>query len=124
MNPLLARLHPYPFERLRQLFASVTPNPAYRPISLGIGEPRHATPQLVLDALAGATGELATYPPTIGSPALRHACAGWVQRRYGVTVDPATQLLPVNGTREALFAFAQTVVDSRESNATVICPNP
>ena len=124
MNPLLASLQPYPFERLKQLFASVTPNSAYRPISLGIGEPRHATPQLVLDALAGATGELAMYPPTAGSPALRQACAGWVERRYGVSLDPATQILPVNGSREALFAFAQTVVDAARGNATVICPNP
>src|SRR5215470_17996975 len=123
MNPLLASLQPYPFERLKQLFASVTPNAAYRHISLGIGEPRHATPQLVLDALAGATRELAVYPPTAGSPALHQACAGWVQRRYGVTIDPASQILPVNGTREALFAFAQTVVDARP-DATVICPNP
>src|SRR6185503_12874798 len=107
MNPLLGSLHPYPFERLKHLFASVTANPAYRHISLGIGEPRHATPQLVLDALAGATGELAAYPPTAGSPAFRQACAGWVERRYGVTIDPATQILPVNGSREALFAFAQ-----------------
>ena len=82
MNPLLPSLQPYPFEALKQLFASVTPNAAYRPISLGIGEPRHATPQLVLDALAGATNELAMYPPTVGSPALRRACAGWVERRY------------------------------------------
>jgi N-succinyldiaminopimelate aminotransferase len=124
MNPLLGSLQPYPFERLKQLFASVTPNSAYAHISLGIGEPRHATPQLVLDALAGATGELAMYPPTVGSPALRQACAGWVQRRYGVSLDPATQVLPVNGSREALFAFAQTVVDSSASSATVICPNP
>ena len=124
MNPLLASLQPYPFERLKQLFASVTPNPAYRPISLGIGEPRHATPQLVLDALAGATRELAAYPPTIGSPALRQACSGWIQRRYGVTLEPTTQILPVNGSREALFAFAQTVVDPKAANATVICPNP
>src|SRR4030095_14897438 len=113
MNHLLASLQPYPFERLKQLFASVTPNPAYRPISLGIGEPRHATPQLVLDALAGATAELASYPPTAGSPALRQSCAGWIRRRYGVTLDPTTQILPVNGSREALFAFAQTVVDAR-----------
>src|SRR5262245_13569182 len=124
MNPLLATLQPYPFERLKRLFASVTPNSAYRPISLGIGEPRHATPQLILDALAGATRELATYPPTAGAPALRQACAGWVQRRYGITLDPATQILPVNGSREALFAFAQTVVDAGAANATVICPNP
>lgn len=123
MNHLLATLEPYPFERLKQLFASVTPNPAYRHISLGIGEPRHATPQLVLDALAGATRELAVYPPTAGSPALRQACAGWVERRYGVTLDPGAQILPVNGSREALFAFAQTVVDAK-TNATVICPNP
>jgi N-succinyldiaminopimelate aminotransferase len=124
MNPLLASLQPYPFERLKQLFASVTPNPAYPPISLGIGEPRHATPQLVLDALAGATRELAMYPPTVGSSALRQACAGWIQRRYGVNLDPATQILPVNGSREALFAFAQAVVDGSAANATVICPNP
>jgi len=124
MNPLLASLQPYPFERLKQLFAFVTPNPAYAPISLGIGEPRHATPQLVLDALAGATRELAVYPPTVGSPALRQACAGWVQRRYGVSVDPAAQVLPVNGSREALFAFAQAVVNASAADATVICPNP
>ena len=124
MNHLLASLQPYPFERLKQLFASVTPNPAYRHISLGIGEPRHATPQLVLDALAGATRELAMYPPTAGSPALRAACAAWVQRRYGVSLDSATQILPVNGSREALFAFAQTVVDAKAGSAVVICPNP
>jgi len=124
MNPLLASLQPYPFERLKQLFAAVTPNPAYRPISLGIGEPRHATPQLVLDALAGATAELAMYPPTVGSAALRQACAGWVQRRYGINLDSAAQVLPVNGSREALFAFAQTVVDASVASATVICPNP
>src|ERR1043166_106221 len=124
MNPLLTRLQPYPFARLNRLFASVTPNPAYRHISLGIGEPRHATPRLILDALAAATGELATYPPTAGSPALRQACAGWVERRYGVSIDPAFQVLPVNGSREGLFAFAQTVVDANQVSATVICPNP
>ena len=124
MNPLLASLQPYPFERLKQLFAPVTPNPAYAAISLGIGEPRHATPRLVLDALSRATGELSSYPATAGQPALKEACAGWVQRRYGVRVDPATQVLPVSGTREALFAFAQTVIDPTRANATVICPNP
>jgi N-succinyldiaminopimelate aminotransferase len=124
MNPLLASLQPYPFERLKQLFAPVTPNPAYAPISLGIGEPRHATPQLVLDALNRSTVELSSYPLTAGQPALKEACAGWVQRRYGVRLDPATQVLPVNGTREALFAFAQTVIDPVRANATVICPNP
>jgi N-succinyldiaminopimelate aminotransferase len=124
MNPLLSSLQPYPFERLKQLFAPVTPNPAYVPISLGIGEPRHATPQLVLDALATATAQLAAYPATAGLPALREACVNWMQRRYGLTLDAATQVLPVNGSREALFAFAQTVVDPTRPHATVVCPNP
>jgi N-succinyldiaminopimelate aminotransferase len=124
MNPLLATLQPYPFERLKQLFAPVKPNPAYSAISLGIGEPRHATPQLVLDALSRATGALSSYPLTAGLPELREACAGWAQRRYGVLLDPAIQVLPVNGTREALFAFAQTVIDPNRANATVILPNP
>jgi N-succinyldiaminopimelate aminotransferase len=124
MNPLLASLQPYPFERLKQLFSTVTPNPAYAPISLGIGEPRHATPQLVLDALSTATAQLAAYPATAGLPALRTSCANWVQRRYGVKLDAATQVLPVNGSREALFAFAQTVIDPTQGNATVVCPNP
>ncbi|WHZ11730.1 MAG: N-succinyl-L,L-diaminopimelate aminotransferase, type 2 [Burkholderiaceae bacterium] len=128
MNPDLSRLHPYPFERLRQLFAGVTPNPAYRPISLGIGEPRHATPELIKQALIAAVtdpnGGLAAYPATAGSPALRAACAGWLERRYGLTLDAATQVLPVTGSREALFAFAQTVVDRTRPGATVVCPNP
>ena len=124
MNPLLSRLQPYPFERLKQLFAPITPNPAYPAISLGIGEPRHATPTLVLDALAHATQALAAYPATAGLPNLRDACAGWIQRRYGVTLSAATQVLPVNGSREALFAFAQTVIDPSRPQATVVCPNP
>ena len=123
MNPLLMSLQPYPFERLKQLFAPVTPNPAYAPISLGIGEPRHATPQLVLDALATASGQLAAYPATAGLPALRESCVNWVQRRYGLKLDAATQVLPVNGSREALFAFAQTVIDPTR-DAVVVCPNP
>jgi N-succinyldiaminopimelate aminotransferase len=127
MNPLLSRLQPYPFERLRQLFAGVTPHPAYRPISLGIGEPKHATPRFIKQALAAALDtpgqDLAGYPATAGSPALRQACAGWVQRRYGIALDAATQVLPVNGSREALFAFVQAVVDPTRG-ATVVCPNP
>ncbi len=125
MNPHLSLLQPYPFERLRQLLAGVTPNPAYRPISLGIGEPKHATPQMLKDALAAAldTG-LTGYPATAGEPALREACAAWLQRRYGVTVSPATQVLPVNGSREALFAFAQTVLDPTKPGATLAFPNP
>ncbi|PHM19427.1 MAG: succinyldiaminopimelate transaminase [Curvibacter sp. PD_MW3] len=124
MNPNLSRLQPYPFERLKQLFAGVTPNPNYRPISLGIGEPRHATPKLVTDALTANLSGLASYPATAGEPALREAAAGWLQRRYGVSVNPATQILPVNGSREALFALTQTVVDSTQAGATVLCPNP
>jgi N-succinyldiaminopimelate aminotransferase len=125
VNPRLARLQPYPFERLRQLFADVVPNPARTPISLSIGEPKHPTPRLVLDALAAGGKGLATYPPTIGPPALREAIAAWLARRNGLpAVDAATQVLPVLGSREALFAFAQTVVDSSRPGATVLMPNP
>jgi len=124
MNPLLGRLNPYPFERLRQLSAGIVPSTAHRPISLGIGEPRHPTPALVEDAIRASLAGLSAYPATAGEPALREACAGWVQRRYGVTLDPASQVLPVNGTREALFALAQTVVDPTRPGATVLCPNP
>ncbi len=124
MNPLLQRLHPYPFERLRQLTRDLTPNPAHRPINLGIGEPRHPAPALIGQAIQGAMAGLSVYPPTAGDPALRAACAGWLQRRYSVLVDPATQVLPVNGSREALFAFAQVVIDPGRPGATVVCPNP
>jgi N-succinyldiaminopimelate aminotransferase len=92
MNPLLSRLQPYPFERLRQLLAGVKPNPAYRPISLGIGEPRHPTPAFLKDRLCESVqapdGGLATYPATAGTPELKAACATWLQRRYGLKVDP------------------------------------
>jgi N-succinyldiaminopimelate aminotransferase len=124
MNPLLSRLQPYPFERLRQLHADVTPNPAYKPISLGIGEPRHATPQLIKDALTASLSGLASYPGTLGEPKLRQAMADWMGRRYGLQLDPATQILPVNGSREALFSLAQTVLDASKPGATVVCPNP
>ena len=126
MNPRLSLLQPYPFERLRQLFADITPNPAYAPIGLGIGEPKHATPAFIQQALCDATvgpPGLTAYPTTAGEPALRQACASWIKSRYGVFVDAATQLLPVNGSREALFAFAQAVIDPTR-HATVVCPNP
>ena len=125
MNPLLATLQPYPFERLRQLFADVTPNPALRPISLGIGEPKHATPEFIKQAMVKAldTG-LAGYPGTAGEAPFRQSCAQWVERRYSVKLNPATQILPVNGTREALFALAQTVIDPTQPGATVLSPNP
>ena len=85
MNPNLSLLQAYPFERLRQLFATVTPNTVYTPISLGIGEPRHATPQLIKDAYCQAIndpqGGLSIYPATGGVPALRHSIGRWLQRR-------------------------------------------
>jgi N-succinyldiaminopimelate aminotransferase len=130
MNPNLSSLQAYPFERLRQLFAGVVPNPAFSPISLGIGEPRHPTPQLIKDAYCHAiqSGEsgLAAYPATAGDPKLRLSMANWIQRRYGLKLDAATQILPINGSREALFAFAQTVINPAASNGTVqvVCPNP
>lgn len=128
MNPLLTRLKPYPFERLRQLFSGVTPNPAYRPISLGIGEPRHPTPafiqQAMIDAIAKSPSGLAAYPATMGEAELREAFARWLKRRYGLDVNPATQMLPVNGSREALFALTQTIINPGSGDAVVVCPNP
>ena len=124
MNPLLARLHPYPFERLRALAQDITPNPAFAPISLGLGEPRHPTPALIKQAFVDNLQGLARYPATAGEPALRQAIAAWIARRYRVTVDPATQVLPVGGSREALFALAQTLIDPTRPGATVVCPNP
>jgi len=124
MNPLLSHLQPYPFERLRQLFAGVTPPAAYSAISLGMGEPRHATPPFIKEALVAGLDGLANYPATAGEPRLREAFAGWLQRRYGLAVDAATQVLPINGSREALFAFAQTVVDPSKGDALVVSPNP
>jgi N-succinyldiaminopimelate aminotransferase len=122
LNPHLARLQPYPFDKLRALFSGVTPNSALRPVDLSIGEPKHPTPDLVKNALAGALDGLAQYPRSQGLPELREAAAAWARRRYSLPgLDPETQILPVNGTREALFAFAQTVL---EPGARVACPNP
>lgn len=124
MNPLLARLQPYPFEKLRALVAGHTPPPALAPINLSIGEPKHPTPSLVKAALAHALDALGSYPATAGTPALRQAISAWLGHRYGVPApDPETQVLPVNGSREALFAFAQTVIDPTRA-ARVVCPNP
>jgi N-succinyldiaminopimelate aminotransferase len=125
VNPLLDKLQPYPFEKLRQLFAGITPNPACKPISLGIGEPKHPTPSFIRQALADNLGGLASYPSTIGSDTLRAAIAGWLERRYDLPpLDPASQILPVNGSREALFALAQTVINPACTDALVLCPNP
>ena len=125
MNSLLSTLQPYPFERLRQLFADVVPPAGLAPISLGMGEPRHATPAFIQQALVNGLGGLSHYPSTMGEPRLREAFTSWLKRRYGLALDPATQVLPINGSREALFAFAQTVVDaSRTPAPLVVCPNP
>ncbi len=132
LNPLLQRLQPYPFERLRALFSGVTPDPRWTPINLGIGEPRHPTPAVLKDALHAAIERsdagLAVYPATAGTPVLRQACARWIQRRYGITLNPDTQVLPTLGSREALFALAQVVIDPRAfadgPEPVVVCPNP
>jgi len=125
MNPRLAKLQPYPFERLRKLLAGTAPNPSYSAIDLSIGEPKHPTPELVTAALTGALDGLATYPATAGTPALKEAIAAWLQKRYGLpAIDAAAQVLPVNGSREALFAFAQTVIDPSSGRAQVVSPNP
>ena len=125
MNPNMTLLQPYPFQRLRDLFKNVTPNAAYSAINLSIGEPKHATPQLIKDALVNNLAGLATYPTTLGSLALREAISSWIARRYNIPApNPDKAILPVNGSREALFAFAQVVVDRSKTNPIVISPNP
>ncbi|CAN7396298.1 succinyldiaminopimelate transaminase [Acidovorax sp. LjRoot118] len=124
MNPLLSHLQPYPFERLRKLFAGVTPPAQYSPISLGMGEPRHPTPQFIKDALSNNLNGLASYPATAGEPRLREAFTAWLHKRYALKLDAASQVLPINGSREALFAFAQTIVDPTKPDPVVVCPNP
>ncbi|MCS6765322.1 MAG: succinyldiaminopimelate transaminase [Candidatus Protistobacter heckmanni] len=125
MNPFLSKLQLYPFTRLRGLIADVKPNPGLSPISFGIGEPRHPTPEFVKQALTSNLQGLAAYPATVGSPELRRAIAGWLERRYGIErIDPETEVLPVNGSREALFSLTQTVVDGGRPGALVLCPNP
>jgi N-succinyldiaminopimelate aminotransferase len=130
MNPNLNLLQPYPFQRLRDLFKGTTPNPALSPINLSIGEPKHATPTLITDALVNNLAGLAVYPTTIGMPALREAISSWIARRYNISApNPEKAILPVNGSREALFAFAQVIIDSKPNNKNianpiVISPNP
>ncbi|MDO9054687.1 MAG: succinyldiaminopimelate transaminase [Gallionella sp.] len=125
MNPDLNRLQPYPFQKLAALFSAVTPNPDYRAISLSIGEPKHDTPQFIKNALTDNLTGLANYPTTAGTDALRTTIADWLAGRYGIPApDAKTQVLPVNGSREALFAFAQTVIDRTRTDPAVVCPNP
>jgi N-succinyldiaminopimelate aminotransferase len=124
MNPDLDRLHPDPFEQLRRLFSDLSPPAGLPHINLSIGEPKHATPPFILEAYARGLSGVANYPLTAGQPALREAIAAWATRRYGLKrLDPATQVLPVAGSREALFSFAQAVID-RTRSARVISPNP
>ena len=128
MNTFLDKLQPYPFEKLKRLFADITPNPAYKAISLGLGEPKHPTPEFIKQAVTDHLGGLVSYPSTAGSDALRLSISAWLARRYSIPApDHATQILPVNGSREALFALAQTVIDtSKNEHGTplVLCPNP
>jgi N-succinyldiaminopimelate aminotransferase len=125
MNPRLSLLQPYPFEKLRALFQGITPNPALTPIVLSIGEPKHPTPPFICQALADNLAGLASYPATLGKEELRRTIAEWLMRRYRLAhIDHQTQIIPTLGSREALFALAQVVVDPSDAGALVVCPNP
>ncbi len=125
MNPRLELLQSYPFQRLNALLAGHAPPAGVKPVALHIGEPKHPTPAFIRDALVAGLDGLSAYPATLGTDALRQAIAGWIGRRYGIAApDPATQVLPVNGSREALFSFVQTVIDTRRGKPVVVCPNP
>jgi N-succinyldiaminopimelate aminotransferase len=124
MNPRLDLLQPYPFERLGELVRDITPSSAHAPIALSIGEPRHPAPAFVLERLEQHLDSIATYPATRGIAPLREAIAGWLRRRFALRdIDPERQILPVNGTREALFAFAQAAITAG-TGASVLSPNP
>jgi N-succinyldiaminopimelate aminotransferase len=126
MNPRLELLHAYPFERLARLKAGVVPPDGLAHIAMSIGEPQHAPPAFVVEGLRASLGQIGSYPATAGLPEFRAACARWLERRFVLrpgSVDAATMVLPVNGTREALFAFVQAVVDER-AQALVAMPNP
>jgi N-succinyldiaminopimelate aminotransferase len=132
LNPRLDLLQPYPFERLRALLAGVQPPASLRHIPLSIGEPRHAPPAFVAAALHGALGaSLGSYPVALGLPVLREAIARWLERRFALpagTVRADDMVLPVNGTREALFSFVQAAVDAdagvHGARPLVLMPNP
>ena len=127
MNHILSTLPPYPFERLRGLLKGVTADARHAPISMSIGEPKHPAPTLVREALVQALDGLSVYPPTAGGEPIRRAVAQWLQRRYGLpSIDPLRQVLPVNGSKEALYAIAQVAIDVREGEPrpVVLLPNP
>ena len=126
MNRRLDQLHPYPFERLNALLEDIEPPADMAAIALSLGEPKHRAPDFIIDSYSNKesiTRGFGTYPPTKGLPELRRAIADFVSRRFASTIDPDTQVLPVNGTREALFAIAQTVIDG-QSNSITMMPNP
>ncbi|MBF6650349.1 succinyldiaminopimelate transaminase [Methylobacter sp. BlB1] len=127
MTPYLKYLHPYPFEKLTQLKRGIVPPNDKEHIALSIGEPAHATPHLIQETLLTHLHGLSKYPTTKGIPELRMAIANWLSRRFNVPselIDPETQVLPVNGTREALFSFAQCVINATSPAPVVIMPNP
>ena len=125
MNPNLNRLQPYPFHKLNKLYSGITPNPAFSPISLHIGEPKHPTPDFIRLALIEGLDKLSNYPETLGDKSLRASISAWLIRRYNLsTIDSDTEIMPVNGSREALFSFAQTVIDLSSAKVAVVCPNP
>ena len=125
MNPNLDKLRTYPFEKLRDLYAGSTPPAGLAEIKLHIGEPQHPTPQFIKDVLTANLNGLASYPATNGSDDLRRSIAEWIARRYGIPApDIATQVLPVAGSREALFAIAQAVIERKHQQPVVISPNP
>lgn len=127
MNPNLDHLHPYPFAKLNSLKQGITPPKDKAHIALSIGEPKHETPQLIHDTLNKHADGIAKYPSTKGIPELRIAIAEWISQRFSIpssAINADNQVLPVNGTREALFSFAQAVIDSSKPDATVVMPNP
>ena len=126
MNPDLAHLHPYPFEKLNQLKQGYAYRGSLEHIAMSIGEPRHPSPHFVIENLIAHTHLLSSYPSTKGTLALREAMATWLNRRFNLdpAIDAEHQVLPINGTREALFAFAQCIIDSNLPNPTVMMPNP
>ena len=127
MNPNLSKLQPYPFQRLKELCSNVTPCADYSPIDLSIGEPKHRPPEFVLDALKAALSGVSKYPPTPGSAALREVIAQWISQRIQLpdsSLTPDRHVLPVNGTREALFAIAQCLFDPSADKPLIVMPNP
>jgi len=125
MNPDLSQLHPYPFEKLAALKAGLMPPIELTHIALSIGEPKHPTPGFITNAVIENLNGLSHYPTTAGTIELRRAIADWLDKRFQLNgrIDAASQVLPVNGTREALFAFAQAVID-RTSDPLIVMPNP